>query len=111
MASNMKKIGLIIFLFSILFFSCKKNDVQEECISDLNEECVKFEDITSNQMGFYIFDKGPQEFGTCSGIKINEEWSSSPKITYVDTSSSIFFIGFTTYNNPSILGIYSCCRQ
>jgi hypothetical protein len=104
MASNMKKIGLIIFLFSILFFSCKKNDVQEECISDLNEECVKFEDITSNQMGFYIFDKGPQEFGTCSGIKINEEWSSSPKITYVDTSSSIFFIGFTTYNNPSING-------
>lgn len=98
----MKKV--IIFLLSIFIFTCNKNDIQEECSTNLQEGCVEVEDITSNQTGFYIFDKGPQEFGTCSGIKINEEWNASPKITYIDTTTSIFFIGLTTYNNPSING-------
>jgi len=86
--------NLIIVLLLLLFFSCRNDDIQVVCKSEIIDECVANEVITSNQTDFYLFNTGEQEFGISSGIKINEDWDASPFI-WLDSFS--FFFALKTY--------------
>ncbi|MFT6319492.1 MAG: hypothetical protein ACJAT4_000409, partial [Granulosicoccus sp.] len=61
-----------------------------------SDECVSIEDITSTITDFTVLNKGLQEEGIATGIKINEEWEASVFMYHNDTS---FRVVLKTYWN------------
>ncbi len=89
MDNFMKLINFVLFVFVILCLSCQDDNspmVTEEPPTELEpERCINIEEATSEASGFLVFDKGLQENGNSSGIKINKEWEASSSLAYSDT--------------------------
>ncbi|NOT37515.1 MAG: hypothetical protein HOP11_09075 [Saprospiraceae bacterium] len=85
----MKKIFILVWTL-ILFFSCKKEEK-----SDITNDCVVEEQITSDYDKFYINYPGPQKKGYAKAIKINKEWKASASAKILN---SILAIKFETFN-------------
>ncbi len=89
----MKLIHLLILLSTMLCLACQ--DDNSPIITEdpppviVAERCVDFEEATSEDTGYLVFDKGQQEEGSASGIKINKEWDASPELIIDSTDFRI----------------------
>jgi hypothetical protein len=95
----------IIFCTLLTMLSCAKDDsTNPTCVPQTrnpSDECVSVEDITSTITDFTMLNKGLQEEGIASGIKINEEWEASTFLYHYDSSFSILAITYWVWGTPT----------
>ncbi len=98
----MKALPYITYIsLSILIFTACTKDPKPD-IDVIPETCVGSEVITDTTTGFFIFEKGKQEFGYAKGIKINQPFEASVILIdryFKDSLFGFFIQGFWPESN------------
>jgi len=102
---NITRILFLLLIILVMAVSCRKENNAIEEIDQLEDEtyCIKPDTQKDTITGFYVFEKGKQEFGFAKGIKINQPFEASVFLRDMWNDNSKFTI--------SIIGYWSMLPQ